>query len=254
MIDFNDIVWPDLSNHYLEALKEGTEWIINTFHPLGIIATGTIVRGNPDVSSDFDISVIHDVPFRQRIQKKFKSIPFEIFINPAASINQYFDDEYKSRRPCTAHMLATGHVLINKAGIVTELIEKAKTYLIKQPDYDNKHATILRYTAASLLEDAIDIKNRDLGMANIYISDSIKAILDWFYYEQQVFMPRKKELLMNTEKLNHEIGEYSRKVMESVNIDDKIDYLKRLADLTIKTYGFFEWESERETIAIIEKT
>jgi hypothetical protein len=252
MRDFDDIVWPDLSKHYLDALKEGTEWIINEFHPIGLIATGTIVRGNPELSRDFDMSVIHEVPFRQRIQKTYKSIPFEIFINSPIPILGYFDDEYKSRRPCTAHMLATGHVLINKASIVTELITKAKTYLIMQPDYDNKKANLLRYTAATLLEDAIDLKDRDVGMANIYITDSLKAILEWFYYEERVLMPRKKELLMNTLKMNHEIGECSRNIMESIQLEDKIGYLKKLADLTIKTYGFFEWESEREEIKIKE--
>jgi hypothetical protein len=36
--------------------------------------------------------------------------------------------------------------------------------------------------------------------------------------------------------------------MEAVQIEEKIEWLKKLADITIKTYGFFEWESEREEV------
>jgi hypothetical protein len=98
------------------------------------------------------------------------------------------------------------------------------------------------------LEDAIDIKDKDVGMANVFISDSVQAILDWYYYKEYLFVPRKKDLIANTERIAFEIGSCSRKVMESVQIEEKINYLKRLADLTIKSYGFFEWESEREEV------
>lgn len=132
MTDLDSIVWPDLNKHYLDALKDGTEWIIDKFNPIGLIVSGTIVRGNPDKSSDFDIFVIHNDNFRQRIQKIFKSIPFEIFVNPPSSIFKNLMDEYKSQRQCTAHMLATGYVLINKADIIDELILNAKMNLGKK--------------------------------------------------------------------------------------------------------------------------
>lgn len=251
MIDFNNIVWPVLNDRYLCALKEGSKWIINNFNPLGLIVSGTIIRGNPDISSDFDIFVIHNGHFRQRIQKKFKSIPFEFFVNPPSSIIKNMEKEFESRQQCTSHMLATGYVLINKADIINELINTARIYLDKQPGFNEKQAELLRYKAAVLLEDAIDIKNKDVGMANVFISDTIQAILDWFYYKKRLFIPRKKDLIVNTERIDYEIGKCSRKVMESIQIDEKINHLKRLADLTIMTYGFFEWESDREEVTEI---
>jgi hypothetical protein len=145
-------------------------------------------------------------------------------------------------------MLATGYVLFNKSDIINDLITNAKTYLNKQPEFNEKQAELLRYKAAVLLEDAIDIKDKDVGMANVFISDSVQAILDWYYYKEYLFVPRKKDLIANTERIAFEIGSCSRKVMESVQIEEKINYLKRLADLTIKSYGFFEWESEREEV------
>jgi hypothetical protein len=248
MIDFDSIVWPDLNEHYMSALKEGTKWILGNFNLTGLIVSGTIIRGNPDASSDFDIFVIHNNNYRQRIQKIFNSVPFEIFINPPLSVIKNIKEEYKSGKQCTAHMLATGHVLINRDVIVNDLLANAESFLAKQPEFDEKQAEILRYKAAVLLEDAVDIKDKDPGMAHVFISDSVQAILEWYYYKKNLFIPRKKELIVNTERINPEIGSCTRKVMESVQTEAKINSLKRLADLTIKTYGFFEWESEREMV------
>jgi hypothetical protein len=248
MNDFNTIIWPTLNERYLGALKDGVEWIIDKFHPIGVIVAGTIIRDNPDKSSDFDIFVIHNVYFRQRIQKLFKTIPFEIFVNPPCSIIKNLQDEYKSQRQCTAHMLSTGYVLINKDVVVSDLITNANRYLGMQPGYDENQATILRYKAAVLIEDALDIIEKDAGMATVFISDAVQAILSWFYYKEQVFMPRQKDLLVYTERMNYEIGGCARKIMESNQVEYKIQYLKQLSDLTIKTYGFFEWESEQEEV------
>ncbi len=79
-----------------------TSWNALTSH--GIIVAGTHISGNPDPTSDLDIYVIHAHPQRQRIQKRFKGVPAEIFVNPPAAIRRYFAEEV--RRPSTAHMLA----------------------------------------------------------------------------------------------------------------------------------------------------
>lgn len=251
MNSLNTINWPELSKQYSDALKEGVEWIMDKFDPVGVIAAGTIIRGNPDKSSDFDIFVIHNAGFRQRIQKIFKTIPFEIFVNPPCSIIKNLQDEYKSQRQCTAHMLSTGHVLINKEPIVNELIVSASKYLETKPVFDINQATMLRYKAAVLLEDALDIKDKDIAMTNLFISDAVQALLGWFYYQERVFIPRQKELIVLTEKINPEIGDCARKIMESEHVDDKITNLIKLADLTIKTYGFFEWESKPEEVTTV---
>ena len=58
------------------------EFILENYSVLGIIVSGTIIRGNQDLSSDLDIYVIQKEPFRQRLQKFFNHIPAEIFVNP----------------------------------------------------------------------------------------------------------------------------------------------------------------------------
>ncbi len=44
------------------------------YDPLGIVASGTIVRGSPGPSSDLDLYVIHAAPWRQRVQRRFNGV------------------------------------------------------------------------------------------------------------------------------------------------------------------------------------
>src|SRR6185436_18043792 len=91
--------WPQLSERYDTALRKAVEFIFNRFQPIGIVATGSIIRGNPDATSDLDIEVVHNARFRQRIQKFFNDVPAEIFVNPISWIERYLSEEKEEGRP-----------------------------------------------------------------------------------------------------------------------------------------------------------
>ena len=109
-----DCTWPDLPERYGAALREAVAYILDRYREdvLGIVASGTILRGTPDPTSDFDLYVIHGKPVRQRLQKFFRGVPAEIFVNPPASTRKNFCKEHGDGRPITAHMLATGTVIL----------------------------------------------------------------------------------------------------------------------------------------------
>src|SRR5215471_12837983 len=96
--------FPKLPAKYDRALREAVAFVLNSFKPVGIIATGTIVRGNPDAASDIDLWVVHLEPMRQRIQRFFNNVPSEIFLNPPWTIHDYFVQDQASARPISAHM------------------------------------------------------------------------------------------------------------------------------------------------------
>ena len=52
MID--EIDWPPLTEPYATALRAAVAWILDEYAAVGIIACGSIIRGNPGPSSDFD--------------------------------------------------------------------------------------------------------------------------------------------------------------------------------------------------------
>ena len=125
--------WPELAEKYDTALRDAVEFIPERYTVSGIIVSGTIIRGAPDPASDLDIYVIHQQPFRQRLQKFFNQVPAEIFVNPPSAVERYFVEEQASRRPLTAHMLATGFVILNLDPVIDELRQKAASLLTQPP-------------------------------------------------------------------------------------------------------------------------
>ena len=97
----------DMNDNHKIAFNEALAWVSLNFKPVGIIVTGSIVRGNPDLNSDFDIFVIHEDGYRQRIQKYFNGVPCEIFINNFNHVYGYFEKEFENNRPVSAHMIST---------------------------------------------------------------------------------------------------------------------------------------------------
>src|SRR5215510_3180139 len=118
---FENCDFPMLAPKYDVALREAVSFVLGSFKPVGIIASGTIVRGNPDSTSDIDLWVVHLEPTRQRIQKFFNGMPVEIFLNPPWTILTYFVHDQSEARPISAHMMATGHVVLATDPIVDEL-------------------------------------------------------------------------------------------------------------------------------------
>lgn len=97
---------------YTQALNQALTWIEAHYTPIGLVISDSIMRGNPDKNSDFDLYVIHEQPSRQRVQKIFEGVPCEIFVNTAAQTRQYFESELAADRPVTANMLATGQLYL----------------------------------------------------------------------------------------------------------------------------------------------
>ena len=165
--------FPKLPAKYDTALREAVSFVLGSFRPAGIIASGTIVRGNHDATSDIDLWVIHLEPNRPRIQKFFNGVPVEIFVNPPWTILSYFSQDQSNARPITAHMMATGYVVLATDPIVGELRQKAEWLLTQPPDLSEEAIQRARYAAASRFEDATDISLRNPIGASMLLSQSL---------------------------------------------------------------------------------
>jgi predicted nucleotidyltransferase len=53
------IALPSLLLRYELALRAALEYVFSEFDSFAVVVSGSIVRGNPDPASDFDIIVIH---------------------------------------------------------------------------------------------------------------------------------------------------------------------------------------------------
>ena len=215
------------------------------FTVLGIIASGTIIRGTPDPASDLDLYVIHQKPFRQRIQKYFNQVPAEIFINPPKAVENYFVDEQKNRRPLTAHMLSSGFVVLKLDPIIDELQAKAQEQL-KNPPARPTDLTSPRYLAALLVEDAVDKIDQDPETAVMILNKSLDAMFNFYFVKTGNFIPRQKSLLDELEQRNPTIAKRARQFFQATIPEEKMNIALKIADETIGVHGFFEWDSGPE--------
>lgn len=240
--------FPRLSRKYDEALRDAVAYILDSYNPVGIIASGTIIRGTPDPSSDFDIYAIHREPYRQRVQKFFRDIPAEIFVNPPSAIEGYYAEEHSSLRPCTAHMISSGFVILDKDPVIEELRTKAHDILALSPEVSAFNLINARYFAATSLEDALDVAGKDPATALMFLSKAVPEMLHYLYKKSGRFIPRMKELLNDLEELDPALAKLAGEFYITPDFREKITIAKKIADRTIETRGFFEWESQNEKV------
>ena len=238
-----DCLWPHLPPRYDTALREAVSFVLREFQPLGIIATGTIIRGAAHATSDLDIVVIREGRFRRRIQRWFGDVPAEIFVNPPSQIRAYFAEEHRDAEPLTAHMVATGFVIYNASGVVDDLRSEAQAWLdtLNPPS----HAEIVRarYGAATRFEDALDVASTDEATATMLFTLSVTSMVELYCRIHLGHVPRRKDLLAAVDANDETLGQVVRAFFSATSFRDRRLLAEDLADVLVGTRGFFEWDS-----------
>jgi predicted nucleotidyltransferase len=241
-----DCDFPRLSRKYDTALREAASFVLRSFKPVGIIASGTIVRGNPDATSDLDLWVVHLEPTRQRIQKFFNAVPAEIFVNPPWTIRSYFARDQADARPIAAHMMATGHVVLATHPIVGELRQRAQWLLTQPPDLTDEAIARARYEAATHFEDATDLVSRDPIGASLLLSQSLVKMMRFAFMNTRTFVPRDKDLLDEFGRFAVHSAAKVGRFFQTVDLGERVRLATEIADDILGVRGFFEWSSSVE--------
>jgi L-aspartate oxidase len=242
-MDVSEIALPALGRPYDSALREAVEYIFARYAPFCVIVSGSIVRGNPDPSSDFDILVMHELPWRQRVQKFFQGIPAEIFVNSPAWMEIYFKKEGAQGRPAMAHMAATGIVVFSNSPRTDEIVAAARASLEKGVNYSEEALTRQRYSAATLFEDAFDVAERDAAAAALILGRAVEATVQYWFSSRQRFTARSKDQLAAIRAEEARTGELIRCVFCEPRMDLRLAAARELAQSVLGRTGFFEWES-----------
>lgn len=240
--------WPTLATPYAEALREAVAFAMEAAEPLGIIATGTIVRGTADASSDLDVYVIHDAAHRRRVQHRFSNVPTEIFINPPSAVRRYFAEEHREGRPITAHMIATGSVVFSTGGVVDDLRREASEWLAWPSPLSDEQLVRARYAAATRFEDAVDVGDIDPATATMLSTQAIMSMLELHCRTALGRIPRSKDLLGSIDAIDAELGQLVHTFFAATSWADRQRTGESIADRTIGARGFFEWDSGPEAV------
>jgi len=246
--DISSCIWPVLAEPYASALKQAVAYILNRFQPVGIIASGSILRGNPGPSSDLDIYVIHTQPWRQRVQKFFNGVPAEIFVNPPKAVLGYFEEEQKEGRLITAHMLSTGFVVLNRGEIIEQLRQQARDQIAAGCRPGEADLMTRRYMIACRLEDGMDVASDDPALALMFLNQAIPEMLGYCFLERGRPIPRTKELLVKLAQIEPDLAFLANQFYLEPDPARRIDLAQEIARLTIGVPGFFEWETQPEEV------
>ena len=236
--------FPELPTRYDRSLREAVAFILERFEPLGIIASGSIVRGVPDERSDHDINVLVPGDKRIRIQRFFNAVPVEIFVNPLAALERYFANDARDNRPITAHMIATGFVVLDRDPAVETLRGLAAEYLERPTEVDDAQLTWLRYASALRYEDAIDVLDSDPDTASLLLASAVVEMLRFVFFAVNGRpVPRWKEMLECAEEADPEAGALLRRFFREPRLEGRVRIVGELFDRSVGSRGFFEWES-----------
>lgn len=243
MIDLN---FPELEEPFATALHEAVDYILARFeNVVGIIVAGSVLRGEGDIHSDIDTYIIMESNYRQRVQKFFNGVRFELFANAPKFIEQYLIEEPKDGALISAHMISTGHIILNRSAIVDELIKKAQDSRDAKAEYTEQKLTFDRYMLADRIENGLDLRERDSFMGQIIIDSAIQGMLVYQFMKKRKWIPRYKDLLkvirIEEPELAKLVEDYYRKTG-----DTRFDIAGKIADYTLGVRGFFEWESDKD--------
>lgn len=219
-----------------------------TYAPRGIVVAGSIVRGEAGPTSDLDVFVIHDEPWRIRDQRRFAGIPVELFVNPPAQIRRYFASEHARGRPSTAHMFATGEPIAPVEPIVGELVDEARAWLARPIDVSPAQLEAIRYGAVDVLDDARDVADRDPASARLLLADAVRCIVEYIFWREGRFQPRRKHTLAALAAVDPTAAALLER-WASATDRDALPCVEALARHALGVDTFFAWSTERETVA-----
>ncbi len=238
-----------LAAHHATALDEALAWLQEAYAPIGVVVSGTIVRGSAQSASDLDLVVVHDQPWRQRIQRWFNGVPCEMFVNPALQIRHQFDRDATMGRPVMAHMLATGVMVLDSTGICADLVQEAKDCLIRGPQVSPLDLLSRQYAIATQIEDAGDLRDADQARARAMAIEAVVEATKWWFLNRGLWLPRAKALFEDLEQLDRELASQVRAAISEPDAGTQLDLATSVVVELIGHSGFFAWEGDRQPVA-----
>lgn len=245
MTAFNPIENLQLREKHRIALQEALDSLPSVTEPLGVVVSGSIVRGNPGPSSDLDIVVLHGQPWRRRIQRWFNGTPVELFFNSRDWLEHCIRDEAAHGRPVMAHMLATGALVLDVDRQMATVIETAKAVLERGPCMSADALLRDRYAAACLVEDALDFDGVDSADSRQLLACAVHALVNHAYFRQNRFLPRPKERLASLASIEPGVAGLLSQALTEPGVGG-LNALKQAAEQVLGCAGFFEWDSGQD--------
>jgi hypothetical protein len=230
------------------AIAELEAHVRATWAPIGILVAGSIVRGEAGPTSDLDVCVVHEAPWRLRAQRRFAGVPAELFVNPADRIRRYFADEHACGRPCTAHMFATGELLGAPHPVVEALVREARDWLARPLAFTPAQLAAQRYAAVDMLDDARDVIGSDPAAAQLLLGVVVSEIVAYAFLGHDAFVPPRKRIVAALAERDPVAAALVRRFAAESG-PPALATAEQLARHVLGVDTFFEWTSDVDPVA-----
>lgn len=239
--------FPELKEPFATALREVVVHAIEHYQPIGLIAAGSVMRGEGHATSDIDLYVIFEADYRQIEHKFFNGVPCQLFCNPPQRVLRYFDEERGrlNNGPTTAHMLASGTVILDRDPRIARIRDEARKALELPPQPNQQLLQLMRYHAVSAVENALDVHRTDPDMAMLEICNALPNMLHYYFLKQGKYVPRHKDTLKQVRQHDPDLARLVHQLFVA-DESSRADLLLEIADKTLEVRCFFEyiWRDE----------
>jgi hypothetical protein len=145
-------------------------------------------------------------------------------------------------------MLATGFVVYDPDGVVSQLREAAAEVLQAGPDPSATQLQMQRYGAATLLEDALDIASADPEMCRMLLANAVEEAIRYRFWAAGRWQPRHKDLLRSLADLDPQLAHVAHRFYRATDHAEHITLADEIVHHSVGERGFFEWELPAEQL------
>ena len=124
-------------------------------------------------------------------------------------------------------MLATGFVVLEKDDTVATLQKQAREILEAPPTLNDDKLQVMRYMAALLYEDALDMKD-DPPTATMILGQAVHGMLHYAFRQAGQWLPREKELLTALQTLNPQLAAWAQEFYATPTFERRLQLAEQI--------------------------
>ncbi len=237
------------SDRYGHALQTVVERLKDEFGDtlLGLLLAGSYAYGEPMATSDIDLYVVIDEPWRQRRNLVVEGVDVELFINPPHKLtNEILEAD------STMDMFARGRVIHDPRGVVARLVGEAQAIAeLPRPIPLGDELTRLRYMITDTTKDAYDLLEANDDGFELASRNALDHTLDAYYRLAGRRFPKPKYLMRDLREREPALADTVFRIIDtSAPRRGRYDLLHALGDEVLAHVGgrVVEAETTRERV------
>ena len=232
------------------VLQAACDWARSDLRATGVLAGGSLQRGDGPAGGEFDLVVLCPVePPRRFIRQRFEGVPVDVVPGTAAGLRRELDAEVSAGRPLMAHLLDTGELLFDDAqGTLAHLVALAKARLQRGPGFTPAVLRRNRQLAAGAVQDALDAFNARSPEATRAVHRAVDALAAQCFFERGRFVPRVRQQLSQLRELDPQAAQLLHEVLTLQGLDAGTK-LRDAARRLLVAEAFFDWDA---TVAALQ--